>query len=225
MPAARARAVAHPSGRMFSDADAQAFVDGYDDEIRYTDAQIGRVLDRLAADALLDRTVVVLTSDHGEALGERGRWDHCGSLLDVEAHVPMLWLVEGGPLEGARPDLPASTLDVLPTVLGLLALPAPPSIDGRDLARPRPDDAAIAVWDRSRVIRSGPWKLFERRGVPTALYRIDRDPEETHDLLGAEPEVAERLARELARRAAALDDAETEAADAHERLRAIGYVE
>ena len=84
---------------------------GYDAELRRMDRALGRVLD--AVD--LERTIVVIAGDHGEALGDHGHEHHLSSVYDEQIHVPLVVRVPG--VEGARHDAPVSTAHVLPWLL------------------------------------------------------------------------------------------------------------
>jgi arylsulfatase len=139
---------AAPGGRLppFGDAplglfdaeDVAHFVNLYNGEIQYADAEIGRVLDRLEKLGLAGRSIIALLADHGEWLGERERWYHCRTVDDKEVRVPFLLRVNGGPLsERARYKGPASTLDLLPTLAGLLGIEiAGADYHGIDLRHP-----------------------------------------------------------------------------------------
>jgi len=101
----------------------------YDGEIAAMDHQVGRLLAALPDDAL-----IVLVGDHGEGLGDGGEQQHGLLLHDATLRVPLILAGPGVPTGvGARP---VSLVDVLPTLLRLLALPAPPDLDGQDLLEP-----------------------------------------------------------------------------------------
>ena len=117
----------------------ERYADPYRAEIAYADDQTGRLLDALAASGRLARSAVVVTSDHGEGLGEHGEQTHSYFAYDSTLRVPLLfWLGEelGTDLaieRGVRIDGPASLVDVMPTLLELLELPVPTN-EGRSLA-------------------------------------------------------------------------------------------
>ncbi|MBM3985236.1 MAG: sulfatase, partial [Planctomycetes bacterium] len=113
-----------PDGRI----DVAAVRARYDGEIRYADAQIGRVLDALAAAGRLDDTLVVVVSDHGEALGGHDYWfEHGFYAYEDTCRVPLL--VRGPGLRRGTCEADVSLVDLAPTMLDLLGLPplrAPP---------------------------------------------------------------------------------------------------
>jgi arylsulfatase A-like enzyme/Tfp pilus assembly protein PilF len=104
----------------------------YDGEVAYVDAQLGRLLDGLRTSGRLEDTLVVVTSDHGESLGEHGEPTHSYTLHDGSLRVPLLLAGPEVPRGLVVSDL-ASSVDVAPTLLELLGLPALPRADGRSL--------------------------------------------------------------------------------------------
>ena len=106
--------------------DAALVRERYDGEVRYTDHELGRLLDALRASGELDRTLVIVTSDHGESLGEHRYWfEHGLYAYEATTAIPLLvrppaaWRAEVGRRQGDQ-----SLVDVAPTVLALLGQPA-----------------------------------------------------------------------------------------------------
>jgi arylsulfatase A-like enzyme len=183
----------------------------YDAAIAYADEHIGRLLDRVRELALERDTLVVLTSDHGEALGEHARVGH-GYLSDDNLRVPLVLALPRRFRGGRTVSHQVRSIDILPTILELLALPPPSGVDGVSLVplieHDRSSDAPPPVPDawsyaaasnfgvslRVRntlkyVFNNTPWDPV--RGAEQ-LYRLDEDPEENHNLAGTSPE-ADRL--------------------------------
>ncbi len=104
----------------------------YDSGIAYADWQLGRLLDALFEHNLEERTLVVLTSDHGESLGEEGLVSH-GHLHDSNLLVPWILALPDGRAMGKRIPTQVGLIDLVPTVLDLLGLPVPGGLDGRSL--------------------------------------------------------------------------------------------
>jgi hypothetical protein len=119
--------------RDFTPADRLHFAATYDTLLAWLDGQIGRLLAVIRADDPdLARTLVVVTSDHGEELGEDGRIDHGDALADGVQHVP--WIMTGaGVARGHTVSRFTEHVDVLPTVAATLGIPLPPGVvvDGR----------------------------------------------------------------------------------------------
>lgn len=99
----------------------------YDGEIRYTDAHLGRILDRLQDKGLLDDTVVVVTSDHGEEFFEHGRKGHGDTLFDETIRVPLVIRYPRRIPPGQRIAEQVRLIDVAPTLLGLIGVERPAS--------------------------------------------------------------------------------------------------
>ena len=126
-----------------SDADRRRIIDLYDGEIHFADSLVGRVLDTIEELVVHERTVIVITSDHGEELFERGTMGHGHSLHDELLRVPLIIRWPGG-TPRARIEDQVRTMDLFPTLLDTLALPVPPGLDGvslMPLARVSPGSA------------------------------------------------------------------------------------
>ena len=95
--------------------------DLYDCSIAYLDNQIARVLDVLREQGVLDRTLIVLTADHGEGLGNHGVWGH-GLLYDDTIHIPLVLWAPGALPAGLRANGFAQHVDVAPTILDLMGI-------------------------------------------------------------------------------------------------------
>jgi len=211
----------------FAPEDAAHFRNLYDGEILFVDAQIARVLTALEQRGLAARTLFFLVADHGELLGETGRFGHCRTLMEEVIRVPFLVRVGEGRLgEVERSDLPVSTLDVLPTTLGLLGIAYDPSAyDGLDLRKAPPDRTVLAFWRKGSVIRRGPWKQVFQGGRVQALYDLARDPAEGTNLRATRTAVRDELSAEMAALSELAGSAEEESQRAVELLEQIGYLQ
>jgi arylsulfatase A-like enzyme len=225
------------------------YVAQYDGEIAAADAEVGRVLDALEASAVRDRTLVVITSDHGESLGEHDYYfDHGEDLFDPSMRIP---LVVAGPgvKAGSRTAVLATTLDLVPTILDAVKVSYPPDLAGESLlpaargeaqpGRPRlqgqNDRNLLGAWDRRFKLVATPTES----GARYALYDRDRDPGETRDASRAEPARAreerrelelfrERIDAQLVKTRRLLEGQSGEerlSPEACERLKAMGYVQ
>ena len=215
---------------IFDDADRDALSRLYDDEIRYLDGQIGRLLEGLGDRGLLDDSIVLLGADHGERLGEDGVWDHCYSLHDLELRVPLALLSPNlpGPLDQGPV---ASTLDLYPTFLDALDVSGPEFLDGRTLLGPRRAGTTLSAFGSSVAVADDNWKLhfqcFEAGCKPVRLVWLKSGTglEGRHVPLQDAPQEVERLS-------AGVTDLETRVAKALEHtereieaLRSIGYIQ
>jgi arylsulfatase A-like enzyme len=139
----------------FSAADGRHLADAYDGGVAYADAMFGRFVADLKARGLYDRLVIVVLSDHGEELGEEGRFGHGESLGDESLHVPLIVRLPGG--APMRVEAQVSLLDVLPTLLELAGASAPATAEGRSLVpwlrgRSGRDEATVYAEGNGRMI-------------------------------------------------------------------------
>jgi arylsulfatase A-like enzyme len=167
----------------------------YDGEITYHDDQLVRLHDALAEAGLLDDTLLVVTSDHGEEFFDHGSVGHGHSVYEELLHVPLLMRLPGAKSgEGARTGVEVGLIDVLPTACEILGVACPRGIEGRSLvpllggsARDRWPQVAFADFlDGQRCARAGTHKLIYR-GLATTLFDLKADPEETQDLSREQP--------------------------------------
>jgi arylsulfatase A-like enzyme len=143
-----------------SAADLDHLLALYDGEIRYTDDEIGRVLDHLKIRGLDRRTLVVVTSDHGEEFLDHGSWEHQKTLYEEVVRVPLL--VAGPGVAPRREPAQTSLLDVAPTILAWAGLPQPAEWQGTNLLRAVPPREAYGETDHTV---DGTHKLFLRAGA------------------------------------------------------------
>jgi arylsulfatase A-like enzyme len=134
----------HPDRRALPAAEAELIRDAYDDGIAYLDEQVGRLLDAMEARGLLENTIVIVTADHGENLGEHDLYSHGRSLYEPEVHVPLLVFGPRSVPSGRRVGATASLRDVAATVADLVGLRDASPFPGRSLARHWRSDDSVA---------------------------------------------------------------------------------
>ena len=105
----------------------------YNDEITYCDEWIGRLLAEVEVLGLRNRTVIVLTADHGEAFWERGVRGHGRTFQDEVLRIPLAVMLPDGDRAGTRVDAPTRLIDIMPTVLALSGVEVPGALRGRPL--------------------------------------------------------------------------------------------
>jgi arylsulfatase A-like enzyme len=236
-----------PFWRDISQEDLQHVIVRYDGGIRYTDEQFGRFFESLKRRNLLESTIVVVLSDHGEEFKEHGSMLHWQTHFMPNLHVPLFFFIPGR--QPQIVDEPVELIDVLPTVLDLLGLPPHPEAMGRSL---------VPLMDGRRTGDEGLWvaygEPFNLGGQPVTvvsdryqlfydvtsgriqLFDTRSDPRATVDLAEREPEVTQRLLSALGERQRWIEaakqkapDAPTEAAsideDTRRELEALGYIE
>jgi arylsulfatase A-like enzyme len=108
--------------------------DLYDAEIAYTDVETVRLIERIRSAGVLDRSLLVVTSDHGEEFGEQGARFHGSQLHEPVLHVPLLLRAPRLLPAGVTRSGPMAQIDFMPTLLDLLAVPRPMDLGGRSLA-------------------------------------------------------------------------------------------
>jgi arylsulfatase A-like enzyme len=211
--------------------DLEHIVATYDAEISSADAGFGDLLALLRELGRYDSSLIVFTSDHGEAFGERGRvgW-HGDTLYDEQLRIPLVIRLPGGRLAGTTVKGQVRGVDLAPTVLSLLGLPVPRQFSGvaLDLAsRAAPGTGwALAGIDgapHALALRTPRWKWYEGR-----LFDLVADPGERTDVASRHPGVERDLAGRLAdlvrsREPAGETPIEVDE-DLRERLEALGYV-
>jgi arylsulfatase len=225
----------------------------YDECIAWVDAQVVRLIRRLDELGIGDRTAVVLTADHGEALGNEddGRFLHGHAVFEELARVPLLmwlpWLEKG-----RRVEQIVSSIDLAPTLLDLAGVAVPSSFAGTSLFRPTPSPEPPAAlverlepqWTTRHVLspgrfgvaewglREGSWKLVmdEQR---VRLFDLGTDPKETTDIHAAHPDVTGYLVGRTARLSPGLsrrekpptvDPTAGDERSLTEALKALGYI-
>ncbi len=210
--------------------------DLYDAEL----LELDRTVEEFLGSVDLDATAVLLTSDHGEAFGDEGRWKH-EDILENQVRVPMILRPPGGLAQASVHRTPVSGVDVAPTLLGLAGLPVPEHVQGRDLSTLEPDpERPILVENRDNedprelafALYRGPWKLVRREVgdvVSHELFDLRRDPLGVVDRGPQNLDLLEELRLEIeAIRALSGDDGLKVDAMQGERLdvlRALGYAQ
>jgi arylsulfatase A-like enzyme/SAM-dependent methyltransferase len=220
----------------------------YDGELRWTDDTLGRLLGMLAARGLLDDTLVVVAADHGDEFLEHGGKGHQTTLFEELVHVPLVLWAHAALPHGRRIDTPVSLVDVAPTILDVMHLPALPRTDGRSLvplvrgeaAPPPPVVGALHNMITGALqyvsVRQGDVKLVYDAGAARwRRYDLARDPGEhapgtpapDEPLLAVADGELAAVNQALARRHDGGRPRNEEALPAAlvERLRSLGYVQ
>lgn len=211
-------------------------------EIAHTDFVVGKLLAYLDKNQLREKTVILLTGDHGESLGEHDESTHAFFVYDATLHVPMILSVPQTDLARKRIVQQVRSIDVMPTLLQLAGITVPESVQGRSLLHLTLDAATIERrpsyaecyypqyhfgWSRLLSLRDGRYKYIDTS--KPELYDLTADPHEIHNVYGQHQDIASEMKSELARIAAnqsrdalmapgEVDD------DTHEKLAALGYV-
>lgn len=192
----------------------------YDGEIAYLDYRIGEIYNFLSEKKLLDNSLLIITSDHGENIGEHSLMDHQYCLYDTLLKVPLIIRYPALFKPGERNSDIVQTVDLFPTLLEILELKDIPGIEGVSLLKnnadrfalseylaPQPSMEAIfrkypkgdfRKYDRSLFsLRTRDWKLIVSSDGCDELYNISEDPEETSNLINVLPDVYKELRKKI----------------------------
>lgn len=177
-------------------------IDLYDAEIAANDAAFGALLDLLAQRALLEETVIVFVSDHGEEFFDHGSWQHGKTLYTEMLDIPLI-VRAPGMAAGKVVKRQAQQVDLVPTVLDLLGLSVPDALEGRSLVpwmtgegEPATDPAEEVAFSwleerglQSAAVTTPEWRLISRRFPMSRNLLFNRlsDPGELHDLASEKP--------------------------------------
>lgn len=190
-------------GELRDMADLRRFIDGYDCGIRYMDDHIGQLFAALEAAGVMDDLAIIISSDHGENLGELGLYAEHGTADHITCRIPMIirW-PDGG--QGSADKGLHYNLDLGPTLAELLDRPAKPHWDGESYApvitRGADQGREYLVISQGchvcqRSVRWGDWLYIRTYHdgyhlFPTEmLYNLADDPHEQHDLAAARPDL------------------------------------
>jgi len=206
----------------------------YLDGVRFTDQAIGSLISTLHESGIWDDLLVVFTSDHGEAFGEHGKFSH-STLHEEIIRVPLIIKWPRGERAGERNEVPSSSLDLAPTLLGFASISAD-DLPGTHLHRRTPGQPVFAGTFSMAAVLGLEKSIFSKSGDLEEFYDLEGDPGETHSL--SEPPRGrvrehDRMRRAWLQQSRALGKkfgvaGEEEVALSErerERLRAFGYLE
>lgn len=206
-----------------SKQDKQHFINMYDAEIRYFDYNFGMIIDNLKKSGILDKTIIILTSDHGEEFWEHNGSEHGHCQYNEVLHVPLI-IKYSSKLPVKRIKSYVQLLDLFPTILSLSRQKNNFYLKGRNLIlnvkTNSPSNEEIFFEgigfgaEKKGVLKNG-WKLIENTGVKNEnaldlfdtltkyiypeykkgfeLYNINQDFSEKHNLINEYPQIAKRL--------------------------------
>jgi choline-sulfatase len=182
----------------------------YDAQLEYVDQVLGRFKQALVESGAWERSLVVLLSDHGEGLGDHQETDHGYFIYESTLHVPLIIHWPSGSIYPAVARVPAGLIDVAPTILAFLRIPAPPSFEGKSqLSAIKTGEAGGASfvysesmyaydafrWAPLRALRVGKYKVIQ---APKAeLYDLVADPHEQHNVILTNSALAAELQNQL----------------------------
>lgn len=177
----------------------------YLNEIEFADHYLGKVLKQFDRLGLTENTITVFTADHGESLGEHDYRGHRQNVYENIIRVPLIIRYPAKLPAGERLATPAMSIDILPTVLTLVGIPySPQSFQGQDLFSLPVDQPryvftlAVKLFTKTAIRRSlvyGHYKFIEFDDASkNALFNLEEDPGEAHNLLGSQEPALENVA-------------------------------
>lgn len=217
-----------------ADRDAELRRASYDAEILYADMNFGRVIDRLKSRGRYDGTLIIVTADHGELLGEHSLYGHPARLYEELTRIPLVVKFPKGRKSGLRIDTPIQLVDLFALILDQAGIETPPGIQGQVPGRIThsilTEESPAFVGDEAlRALYDGSEKLLWGSHGTRQLYDLANDPKEQRDLAGERPARVAELEAALQRRVATLpapsafEAAGAVDAETREALRALGY--
>ena len=181
----------------------------YDGEIAFADSQVGRLIRELKEKGVYQNTLIVLTGDHGESLGEHGEKTHGFFIYNSTLHIPVVIRLPQGPASRTTSAL-ISLPDLMPTVLSYLKIDVPPEVQGHNLLPLLDDnhkDSNASLYAETFLPRLH-FNWSELRGAETEnyhfidapkpeLYDLSKDPGETNNLYSEKKAVSEEMRAKL----------------------------
>ncbi|MDX1414799.1 MAG: sulfatase [Candidatus Promineifilaceae bacterium] len=194
----------------------------YDGEITYWDFYLGQMFTYLDENGVLENSIMIVTSDHGEMFGEHGKWVHANSLYEEVLRIPLLFRYPGMLAPGQVLTTPVHMMDIAPTLLDMIGIPVPDHMQGQSLlaimqgrhapaSRPifsempgETDPEAIPYWIAPHTnvysVKQDGLKLIHYQQGPVLGELYDVQPTsvyEVEDLASQEPAIANRLFAQL----------------------------
>jgi arylsulfatase A-like enzyme len=217
--------------------------DKYDTEIAYTDHYIGKVIDRLKLLGLYDSTLIILTGDHGESLGQHGEQEHSFFIYHSTIHVPLMFKLPRS-AKTAKIDEVTGLVDIVPTICSLLGIAPPPQVQGQDLSvyfqNNQPPSPERYLYSESlsaekrfyyaeplHALVANRYKYIHTKR--SELYDLLNDPHETDNIIKKQPEIANELHGRLMTMLGQTTNNDSENkldldAESLRRLQSLGYV-
>jgi len=182
----------------------------YDAEVTFIDDYVGKILDKMEDYGILDNTLIILFSDHGEMQGENNLWGKGSCLYDPLTRFTLIMRYPSVIPKGKWIDALVQNTDIMPTVLDIAGVPIPPMVQGKSIlplltgGAEKIHDFVISEFTSGqelKSIRTMEWKyIYNHRGVNRTtrvtgheLYNLKTDTGEEVNLIDKEPEEAERL--------------------------------
>ena len=229
-----------PTPEPISENDVKYLVSLYDGEIRYVDLHIEKLLEKLESMKILDDSLIIITSDHGEEFLEHGRFHHGCQLYDETLHIPLIFYWKNH-LDNQSKKTIVSGIDIAPTVLDYFQLQIPATMLGSSLLSKNRNEPILFcthfINQRQRGMRIGNWKLIENVATgEIKIFNVTSDKCETTNLFTGDSKEWEHvltpykdlLSKHLVKADDDLDKKPDQPlgmdADTRQQLEALGYL-
>jgi arylsulfatase A-like enzyme len=178
-----------------SDSDELTYVTSlYDSEIVEADTCLNEFFDKLKEEDLYNKSIIIVTADHGEEFMEHGSIDH-SQLYDEVVHVPLIIKTPG--TEGSIVEGLAKSIDIMPTILSLLEIPFPFYVQGKNLLNNDFKDLVYAEFADKKLLRSERWSFIMHDDGTMELYDLIKDSKQTKNLAQEKTKVTEEMKTNL----------------------------
>lgn len=192
----------HLRQRCDEEEDLRYYINAYDERLKYVDRKFGKIIDALRNRSLYNGSIIIVSSDHGEALGEHRKWQHRNRVYEELIHVPLIMKFPDKRFKGRRVEKQVELIDLMPTLMDILGVQADSNLSGRSLLplvknKDTGSSFVISETTLSRAIRTPNYKYIENRKGRNELYNLDEDPEEQNNVINLKPKKAAELREEL----------------------------
>jgi tetratricopeptide (TPR) repeat protein len=207
------------------------YAPSYDGEIAAADAIVGSFVQRLKRSGIYDRAIVILTSDHGEGLGDHGEPEHGIFVYREAIHVPLMLKLPRSARRGEVSDAPAGLVDIVPTIAELTGTAPPSGLSGRSLLQPQRHRHIYSEsfyprihlgWSELRSLVGARFHFIE--APRPEMYDVVRDPAERTNVASNERRAVAALRGELASGASAFQAPGPIDSEDARKLAALGYL-
>lgn len=229
-----------PIPMQLSENDLNYYVSQYDGEIRHVDFHIGKLIETLESMKILDDSLIIITSDHGEEFSEHGLYRHGFQLYDETVRVPLIFYWKNNLDVHVRDEI-VSGIDIAPTIMDFCGLDLPSTMLGSSLLSKKKDEPILFcthfINQKQRGMRMGKWKLIENVAAGEIMvFDMEHDPGERQNLFPDSLQEREQLLKAykqlLAKHAVKMEDAEVKRPqqpsamddETREQLEGLGYL-
>jgi len=229
--------------RRITKEESSHLISQYDGGIAYLDFHIGKLLTRLKELGIYENSLIIFTSDHGEAFGERGLIDHGSSVYQDQVYIPLIIKYPRTNEKNVVNQL-VSSVDLMPTILDVLGCEIPQGIQGQSLLKLAIGNSRHVIsefypfsdlvqshprFDRvQRAVFSGRFKFIKSTNGTKELYDLHEDPDEKNNLFKPDDKTSRELEarlnqwlEEVKEESGSIIKLEKEALD---RLKSLGYI-